>query len=133
MGARMSTVLALITLSGAACHSMRPVPLESLPGANAGQVWVTRTDQSVVLVSGPRIVNNRLVGFIEGKYQVIPAAEVQQVTVRRVAPAKTGALVAAGLVGAGTVLYLISGTGGHEDPCASASSDACQTGDISGS
>lgn len=120
-----SVSLVLLAAGAAACHTMRPMTLESLPAQSPGQVWVTRTDQSVVLVEAPRVVNNGLVGLIDGKYNVIPVAEVHQVAARRIAPAKTAILVGAGALAAGAVLYLVSGTGDSLPSCASTDDGAC--------
>jgi hypothetical protein len=117
------SMLLVAVLSSAACHSMRPVAMEELAAVRPGQVWVTRADQSVVLVAGPQIVNNRLVGFVDGVYRVIPAADVQRVVMRRPATGRTAALVSVGAVGAASVIYLLSGTGGSGDPCMLASSE----------
>jgi hypothetical protein len=97
--------------------------LEELETVQPGQVWVTRADESVVMVSGPRIVRNRLAGFIDGTYQVIPAGEVRQVVMRAPARGKTAALVAAGVVGVAAGVYILSGTGGTKNPCRLASSE----------
>ena len=123
MRSTLSASLILGMLSTAACHTMRPVALEQLGAIRPGQVWVTRTDQTVVLVSGPQIVNNRLVGFVNGEYQVMPAADVKQVLMRRPATARTATLVAAGAAGAAALVALLSSNGRYNDPCSVASSE----------
>jgi hypothetical protein len=113
----------LVVASTVGCHTMRPVALDDLDTVRPGRVWVTRADQSVVVVSGPRVVRNRLAGFIDGTYQVIPADEVEQILVRRPEKGKTAALVAAGAVGLAATAYLLSGTGGSKNPCRLQSSE----------
>jgi hypothetical protein len=122
-------VLMAVFVGTAACHTMRPIPLHDVHAARPMQVWVTRTDESVVLMSGPQIVNERLAGFVNGRYQVMPAETVKQVLVRRPATGRTVALVAAGVVGAAAAVILISGSGGGDDPCALASSE-CEGGPV---
>jgi nitrous oxide reductase len=64
-----------------------------------------------------------LAGFIDGKYQVMPAENVQSMSVRRSAPGKTAALVAAGAMGVAAAVVAISGSGGSTGPCSTSSSD----------
>jgi hypothetical protein len=116
-------VLVAVVVSVTACHSMRPIALEELEAVKPSRAWVTRTDQSVVIVHGPQLLDNRLAGFIDGKYQVMPAANVQSLQVRQSAPGKTAALVAAGAMGVAAAVVAISGSGGSTGPCTAASSD----------
>lgn len=128
MRTAMGTLL-VVVFSSAACHTMRPVAMEELTAVRPGQVWVTRADQSVVLVAGPQIVNNRLVGFVDGVYRVIPAADVQRVVMRRPATARTAALVTVGAVGVASVVFMMSGTGNSFDDCSVASSECVPGGE----
>ena len=118
----LGSVVVLVTTT-VACHTMKPLALEDLDSVRPAQAWVTRADQSVVVVAGPQIVRNRLAGFVDGVYQVMPTSEVKQVRVRRPATARTAALVAAGAVGAAGLVVLLSGTGDYDDPCSRASSE----------
>jgi hypothetical protein len=102
---------------------MRPIALEELESVRPSQAKVTRTDQSVVIVHGPQLLDNRLAGFIDGKYQVMPAANVQSLHVRRSAPGRTAALVAVGAMGVAAAVVAISGTGGSAGSCTTSSSD----------
>ena len=123
MRSAMLGALILATLSSAACHTMKPVALEELGAMRPAQVWVTRGDQSVVVVYGPQVVDRRLVGFVDGRYQVMPAADVKQVLMRRRAGGRTAALIAAGAVGAAAMAYLVSNQGAYKNPCDLASSE----------
>ena len=116
-----AVVLALLSLAG--CHTMRPVSLDDVSAMRPGQVRVTRTDRSVVVVYGPRLLENRLVGFVDGKYQVMPVADVQLVMMRQPAAGRTAALLAAGTIGAAALVFAISGTGDYVNPCSMASSE----------
>jgi hypothetical protein len=107
----------------AACHTMKPLTLEQLAGVRPSRVWVTRGDRAVVVVEAPQVLNNRLVGFVNGKYQVMPAAEVTELRMRAPAGGRTAALVTASALGAAAMVYLISGGGGSRDPCSLQSSE----------
>lgn len=119
--------LTATTLSSAACHTMRPITLDELGGVRPTRVWVTRPDQTVVLVEGPQVLNNRLVGFVNGKYQVMPAADVRALRMRTPARGRTAMMVTAGAVGMAAVAVLVSGAGKGTDPCTLASSECDPT------
>jgi hypothetical protein len=116
-------LLIFATLSGAACHTMRPLTLDELQNIRPAQVWVTRADQSVVVVAGPQVLNERLVGFVDGKYQVMPAADVTKVVMRKRSGGRTAALVAAGALGFAAMAAVLSAGDNYVNPCASQSSD----------
>jgi hypothetical protein len=118
-----------ITLPGMACHTMRPVEVHELSGLRPGVVRVTRTDDAVVEIAGPKIVGDRLGGFVDGKYQVLPVADVKQMQMRVPARGRTVALISAGVVGAVAITYLLSGAGEGGDPCSGQSSD-CDPGSV---
>ena len=66
--------LLLAVLSSAACNTMKPVSLEQLNALKPDRAWVTDTDQSVVVVSGPHTVGETLVGYVNGKYEELSSA-----------------------------------------------------------
>jgi hypothetical protein len=119
----MCSALMLASVSLAGCHTMKPVSLEEVGAVRPAQVRVTRTDQSVVVVYGPQVLNNRLVGFVDGTYRVMPAADVKQVLVRQPAGGRTAALIAAGALGVTALVYTLSSTGTYRDPCRLGSSE----------
>ena len=104
-------------LAGAACHTMRPITLDELTAVHPSQVRVTRGDQSVVLVEGPRVSENRLLGFVDGQYQAMPMADVKQVLVRTPAPRRTAALITGATLGIAAFAYMVSGTGSNPSEC----------------
>jgi len=108
--------LILMTLTTAGCHTIRPVGFDQLSAVRPKQVWVTKADQSVVVLAGPQIVNNRLVGFVDDVYQVFSPAEVQ-IGIRRPARARTAALVATGTVAAVSLMFVMAGSGNYQHPC----------------
>ena len=115
--------LVAVILSTVACHTMRPVAVNQVGTVPTGQVWVTMTDQTVVIVVRPQIVNNRLVGFVNGEYQVMPMADVQKVVMRQASVGRTAALVAVGAAGATALVVMMSSDGVYHDPCSVASSE----------
>jgi hypothetical protein len=116
------------TLSSAACHTMKPVALEELGSIRPSRVWVTRGDQSVVVVEGPRLLESGLVGFVDGRYQEVTAADVKRVLMRRPAGGRTAALVAVGAVGLTAMIVLASDKGSYQHPCTLSSSDCNPSG-----
>jgi len=113
------TVVGLLiatTLSSAACQTMRPIALDELGAMRPALVWVTRADQSVVIVSGPRVFGDTLVGYVDGEFEEMPAADLKQIRMKQRARGKTAALIAAGAVGAAAMAYMIFNTGNYVDP-----------------
>ena len=105
--------LLLAALSSAACKTMKPVTLDQLNAMKPNRAWVTSTDQSVVLVSGPQVVGDTLVGYVNGTYEEMPSAQLKQVVVQRPASTRTALLVATIAVGMGGFIYAITGSGGN--------------------
>lgn len=125
MRATMLGSLIAALLSSAACYTMRPVTLDELGAAQPARVWVTRADQSIAVVDGPRLYGDTLVGYVNGRFEEMSAAGLTQMRVRRRAGGRTAALIAAGAVGAAALVYVLSGSGGGQDPCSTSSSDVC--------
>jgi hypothetical protein len=116
MRTAMGCALILATLASAACHTMSPVALDQLRGIQPNRVWVTRGDQSVVVVSNPQVLGDTLVGFVNRKYQVMPLASLKQLRVARAAPRRTAALVVAGIVGLAVGGYMAASSGASVAP-----------------
>lgn len=112
-----SVAIATAIVSGA-CFTMRPVTLEDLGAHPASRVWVTRPDQSKVLVDGAQVFRGKLVGFVDGKYHELPPDDLHQLHVRKVAVGRTITLVGAGVATAGVIMLLVSGGENHFEPCA---------------
>jgi hypothetical protein len=105
------------TLASTACYTMRTVSLDELGGLKASRAWVTKDDQTTVIVSGPRTFGDTLVGYVNGQFEELLSTDVKQIIVRRPARTRTFALVAVGLVSVGAVAAAVSGTfSGHRDP-----------------
>jgi len=109
-------LLAAFALSSVACHTMRPVTLDQLGAMRPAQAWVTRADQSTVIVSGPQTFGDTLVGYVNGQFEEIPVASLQKIVVRRRASGKTAALIAAGAVGIAALAAALSSSGDYRNP-----------------
>lgn len=104
--------LLLGAFSSAACKTMKPVTLDQLNVMKPDRAWVTEGDESVVLVEGPQLVGDTLVGYVNGKYEEIPTAQFKQVVVKKAATTRTVLLVSAIAVGFGGMAYAMTGGGG---------------------
>jgi hypothetical protein len=121
---RPTCMMLIAALGSSACSTLQPVttPQQFIPTARPDRVWVTRTDNSKVMVEGPRLLGDTLVGFVAGRYEEMLLPEARWMQVRQPAPRRTAFLVAGlVLVGAGLVYLLASnGPGGgqpmNEDP-----------------
>ena len=111
MRSKLVGALAASMLVGAACHTMAPLTWEEVATIHPPRVSVTLDDQSVVVVSGPQMFGDTLVGYIGGDFQELPTSNIKQVVVKRAAKGKTMALVAASIAGAAAIGVLISSVG----------------------
>ena len=83
---------------------MKAVSLEQLSTLKPDRAWVTDADQSVIVVSDPKVVEGTLVGYVGGKYERMPSAEVKLVRVETSAPTRTALLAVGIAAGVGGVL-----------------------------
>jgi len=117
----MGSALLLATLSSAACHTMKPVTMAELSAMHPQKAWVTETDQSTVVVNGPEVVGDTLVGYVKGVYEEMPSSQLKQVLVEKPATSRTVLLVSAITVGFGGMVYALTGSGsggkGQSDFC----------------
>jgi hypothetical protein len=113
MRASIRCALTLVIFSTASCHSMRPVSVAQVTANH--RAWLTLSDKSVVVVDGPQIYGTKVVGFVNGKYEEFPAAQVQEVHVREPARVRTAALIALSGLTAGGLLFLLT-EAGHGNP-----------------
>lgn len=115
---RIPMVGCLIAATGAsaACHTLKPVTLEQVNVAKPSEVNVTRGDQSIVVVSGPQVSGDTLVGYVNGKFEELPAADLKQVRMRAPARAQTAALIVATTIGIAGFAWMVTGGGGFVDP-----------------
>jgi hypothetical protein len=107
-----------------ACFTMRPVatPQEFIPSARPDRIWVTRTDNSRLMIEGPRLLGDTLVGWVRGQYEEILLPQTRWISVRQVAPRRTALLIAGATVVGASLLYFLASNGpsssltGGEDP-----------------
>lgn len=121
--ARRSAAAVAAALFATGCHTMLPTTIGEVGTARPGQVWVTRSNDSVVVVATPKVFGDTLMGYIEGQFEELPASDLKHLQVKRIAKGRTAALVTAGVIGTATTLYLISGAGDYEDPAATLDCD----------
>jgi hypothetical protein len=99
---------------------MKPVTMEQLNAIKPDKAWVTDSGKQF-LISGPQLVGDTLVGYVNGEYQELPTAHFTQVMVQRPATGKTAALIAVITVGFGGMVYALAGGGasgkGQSDFC----------------
>lgn len=105
-------------LAGTACYTMRPVSVADLGALRTARVWITRPDQSVIVINDAKMFRGKLVGFVDGKYHELPPEGFQQMRVRTLATARTASLLAAGALGFTVAVVLAAGGEDHFDPCA---------------
>ena len=74
MRAASRCALTLMILSALACHTTKVVGMDE--AVASPRVSLTLSDQSVVVVYGPKIYGNKLVGLVNRIYQEIPTAKV---------------------------------------------------------
>lgn len=111
MRSTMHCTLLLATLATAACQTMKSVTLDQLTRLGPDRVWVTASDQSVVLLDEPKVVGDTLVGYVGKKRERLPSASLKQLRVRQSAPVRTTLLTVGILGGLVGVLASIGGSG----------------------
>lgn len=114
MHASIGFALTLVILTTTACHRTKVVSLDQ--GLASQRVWVTMKNESIVIVTGPKIYGTKLVGFVDGKYEEYLTADVKKVSVRESNRVGTAALLAGALVAFAGFAYAISGSGSSNRP-----------------
>lgn len=116
---RVITALVAITatLVGTACYTTRALTIDDLATQREARVWVTRADQSVVLVSDAQVFRGKVVGFVEGRYRELQPADVRDLRVRRFAVGRTVSVFAGGALAFTVAALLLSGQENTYDPC----------------
>ena len=116
---RAITVLVVIAaaVAGTGCYTTRSLTIDDLATQREHRVWVTRADQSVVLVNDAQVFRGKVVGFVEGRYRELPPAEVRDLRVRRFAAGRTVSLFAGGALAFTVAALLLSGQEHTYDPC----------------
>jgi hypothetical protein len=115
---RIVVVAAGLSLSAAACVSVRPIqPAQFIPQNNPEVVWVRYNDGSFVPVRAPRISGDTLKGMWQGQQEPvsIPLADIQSVQAKVSDHTKTIILVSVLGVAAGLTAYAATQGGGSFD------------------
>ena len=86
------TALSLIPLA-AACTTVATLPPQAIEAKTPSMVWVTKGDNSTVLVQSPELRTDTLAGFVGGDYVEMPLSDVHSMRARISAPGKTRLLV----------------------------------------
>ena len=130
----LKCTLLLAAFASTACSTMKSPTLDQLRTLGPDRVWVTQSDESVVLVWEPTVVKDTLVGYIGRRRARLPNAEIQRLRVR--APAHTRTLLlATGLaLGFGGILFVVSGNapGRANTPFQGGSGDCTENPEQSG-
>jgi hypothetical protein len=110
-----------------ACSTLVPVrekPTAFIEAHSPGTVWITKTDNSVVVLAGPKVLGDTLGGFVGRDYVEIPLSSVQSLSARLPAKGRTALLIAGiSLAAGGAALALLNPSNSHSTnpiPCQSA-------------
>lgn len=103
--------LIVAALAVPACHTMVPLTFEGVAVERPGTVYITREDQTVLVLTGPQVFGDTIVGYIGPTFYELDRDDVSRVTVKRSAKGKTMALVAASIAGAAMLGAMMSGLG----------------------
>ena len=103
-----ATVL-LLTIPG--CTTYGPVDAQTYIIARRPlDVWVTRTDSSVVHFHRPKMRGDTVGGWIDNEFVTIPPDQIAQVRAHRAAPKRTALLIGGCIVVIGTAALLVNGS-----------------------
>lgn len=105
-----------LLLGALACKTMKPVTLDQLNVLGADRVWVTASDQSVVLMWEPKVVGDTLVGYIGRQRGTLPSAGFKQLRVQTSAHTRTALLAVGSTAGFIGFLVAIAGSGQSQAP-----------------
>ena len=110
----LGTALLMATVAG--CTTIAPIqaPARYISGQKPRSVWLTRTNNSVVRMDGPRMVGDTVVGSVSGEYTEIPLYDVTRASAIRSDKGKTilAAVLGGGVtIAAAAVIFSHGGTG----------------------
>ena len=103
--------LLLAAFASTACSTMKSPTLDQLRTLGPDRVWVTQSDESVVLLYETKVVKDTLMGYIGRRRAKLPSTEIQHLRVRAPAHTRTMLLASSLVLGFGGVLFAVSGTG----------------------
>ena len=103
--------LLLAVHASAACTTMKSPTMDQLRALGPDRVWVTESDQSVVLVDDPKVIGDTLVGYIGRQRTKLPSTGIKQLRVRAPAPARTALLAIGGTAALVGFVIAVAGSG----------------------
>jgi len=109
-----------------ACHTISPVatPESYIAAERPTRLWVTRRDQTRVLVEAPKMKGDSLLGFVDNRYQVVGRLQdLQTVEARHPAQRRTALLVGGLAVGVGGLVVLLLGNAHSSAPVSDCEED----------
>jgi len=108
-------VAGVLITSLTACTTMGPIsPREYVPIEHPSQIWVTKSDNSTVVMQLPKLLGDTLVGYVNGDYQEMMLSQTKVVQARRPAPGRTALAVGTAVTALVVTGALVSGSGA---PC----------------
>jgi hypothetical protein len=109
---RRRIVAVVLVFSLVSCTTLRPVADANtyLSNTRPSQVWV-RTDRQTVMLEGPRLLGDTLVGFVDGEYREFLPGEVRGVDVRKPASGRTALLVSGMVIVGAFLIGALASTG----------------------
>lgn len=110
---RRRIVATAVVFSLVSCTTLKPVADANTylsSSTRPGQVWV-RTERKTVMLEGPRLLGDTLVGFVDGEYREFLPGEVRGVDVRKPARGRTALLVSGMVVVGAFLIGALASTG----------------------
>jgi hypothetical protein len=118
MATIQTAMAAALACASAACYVTKQVSFEDFGSERVHHVWVTRPDQSVLVLREAEVAGDKLRGFVNGELHELPASELQQIKIRKLAAARTVSLIGGGALAFAVVAVLASGHNEEFDSCA---------------
>jgi hypothetical protein len=111
-----------------ACRSVKRIePSQYLEENSPQLVWVTYTNNTVVLVADPEIRRDTLRGLLQGARVRIPMVEIQSVRAKVLDPTKTAILLSAmGVAAASSMYFMFISKSGPEGITIDCANDAVE-------
>jgi len=96
-------VVTLLVCAVTACHTMKPVQPATLSSKSINRIWITKANDSAIVLAEPQLRGDTLAGFVNGQYEEMPLSDARSLRAREPAYGRTallaGALTAAAVAG----------------------------------
>jgi hypothetical protein len=86
---------ALLLCAVSACHTMKPVPPSQFSSRTIHRVWITKGNDSAIVLVSPQLRGDTLAGFVNGEYEEMPLSEARSLRAREPAYRRTALLAGA--------------------------------------